>query len=63
MDWADAPGNVSLTSTLTGLAKGSAANVSRIVTLDRRTLTERVGRLPAEKIELILSEIDVFLGR
>ncbi len=63
MDWAEAPGNVSLTSTLTGLPKDSVANVSQIVTLDKRTLTERVGMLPAKKIDLILSGIDVVLGR
>ena len=42
MEWAEAPGNVTLSSELTGLTKDSVANVSQIVTLDRRTLIERV---------------------
>ncbi len=61
MQWADAPGNVSLSSDLTGLPKDSVANVSQIVTMDKRTLTERVGKLPANKTELILSGIDIVL--
>ena len=61
--WAEAPGNVLLGAQQTGLAKESVANVSAIVTLDKRVLTERVGRLPAAKLRLILSGIDVVLGR
>ena len=63
MQWADAPGNVSLSCELTGLSKDSVANVSQVVTVDKRILTERVGKLPANKTELILSGIDIFLGR
>jgi mRNA-degrading endonuclease toxin of MazEF toxin-antitoxin module len=37
--------------------------VSQVVTLDRSTLTERVGRLPAASLELVLAGIDVVLGR
>ena len=61
--WADAPGNVLLEAAATGLPKPSVANVSQIVTLDRTWLTEMVGRLPEEKLELVLSGIDVLLGR
>ena len=63
MQWADAPGNVSLSSDLTGLPKDSVANVSHVVTVDKLVLTERVGKLPANKTELILSGIDIVLGR
>ena len=63
MQWADAPGNVSLSSDLTGLSKDSVANVSQVVTIDKRTLTELVGKLPTNKTELILSGIDIVLGR
>ena len=42
--WADAPGNVLLEARMTGLPKDSVANVSQIVTLDRASLTKRVGR-------------------
>ena len=61
--WADAPGNVLLTSRATGLPKPSVANVSQLVTLDRSALTERAGRLSASGLELVLAGIDVVLGR
>ena len=61
--WADAPGNVSLTSRVTGLPKDSVANVSQVVTLDREFLTERVGKIPRAKLELLFAGIDVVLGR
>jgi mRNA interferase MazF len=61
--WADAPGNVLLPARTTGLPKESVANVSQIVTLDRAVLTERVGKLPRSKVDLILAGIGVVLGR
>ena len=63
LKWADAPGNVLLTSEVTGLPKDSVANVSQPVTLDRGVLTDLVGRLPESKLGLILHGIDVVLGR
>lgn len=61
--WAEAPGNVLLSAQATGLSKDSVANVSQIVTLDKASLTDRVGSLPNKKLELVLSGIDVVLGR
>lgn len=61
--WAEAPGNALLTAKLTGLPKDSVANVSQLVTLDRAALTERVGSLPAKKLELVLLGIEILLGR
>lgn len=61
--WADAPGNVLLLSSLTGLPKDSVANASQIVALDRKCLSERVGKLPSKKLALVMSGIDVVLGR
>ena len=61
--WADAPGNVLLPPNLTGLPKESVANVSQLVTLDKTDLTERTGALSRSKLELVLSGIDVLLGR
>ncbi len=61
--WADAPGNVLLTSRMTGLPKDSVANVSQIIALDKSALADRAGRLSAAKTELVLSGIDVILGR
>jgi len=61
--WADAPGNVRLGGGSTGLSKDSVANVSLVVALDKVLLTERVGKLSTAKVELLLSGIDVILGR
>jgi mRNA interferase MazF len=61
--WADAPGNVLLTARATGLPKDSVANVSQVVALDRSVLTERAGKLSRAKVDLLLSGIDVVLGR
>jgi mRNA interferase MazF len=61
--WASAPGNVLLPGNITGLPKESVANVSQIVTLDKSELTERAGKVPKAKLELVLSGIDVVLGR
>jgi len=61
--WADAPGNVLLTPSETGLGKPSVANVSQIITIDRTILTERAGLLSAKKIDVIVSGIGVALGR
>jgi mRNA interferase MazF len=60
---ADAPGNVPLLPRASGLDRESVANVSQIVTLDRAALAERAGKLPDQKLELILDGIDVVLGR
>ena len=61
--WASAPGNILLSESATGLPKESVANVSQIVTLDRSELTERAGKLPKAKLELVLTGVDVVLGR
>jgi mRNA interferase MazF len=63
LKWADAPGNVTLPARLTGLPKDSVANVSQIVSVDKDLLTTRVAKLPRAKVELLLSGIDVVLGR
>ncbi len=60
---AAAPGDVLLSATRTGLPKDSVANVSQIVTIDRVLLAERVGRLSAGDLQLVLSGIDLVLGR
>jgi mRNA interferase MazF len=63
LKWANAPGNVPLAGRATRLPKDSVANVSQIIALDRAVLTERVSRLASAKVELLLSGIDVVLGR
>lgn len=44
---ADAPGNVFVSKLESGLPRDSVINISQIVTIDRSTLTERVGKLSA----------------
>ena len=61
--WASAPGNVLLAATRTGLPRDSVANVSQIVAIDRALLTERVGHLSGNDLELVLAGIDLVLGR
>jgi mRNA interferase MazF len=63
LTWAQAPGNVPLHPRHTGLPKESVANASQIVTVDRTVLTERTGKLPRAQLDLVLSGIDVVLGR
>lgn len=63
LKWAEAPGNVSLPSRVTGLPKDSVANVSQVVALDKSLLTEPTGKLPRAKLDLVLAGIDIVLGR
>lgn len=61
--WALAPGNVHLSARITGLPQNSVAIVSLIVSIDKGLLMERVGRLPRSKLELLLTGIDIVLGK
>jgi len=61
--WAHAPGNVQLPSKAAGLPRDSVANASQIVTLDRDLITEEVGKVAKRQLELILTGIDIVLGR
>jgi mRNA interferase MazF len=63
LKWAVAPGNVLLRARATGLPKDSVANVSQLVALDRSILTDRVGRISANQMNLVLAGVDVVLGR
>ena len=51
---AQAPGNVLLKSRRSGLPKDSVVNVSQVVTLDKRFLTEKIRALD----HALLSEVD-----
>lgn len=46
LNLAAAPGNVLLPKAASGLPKDSVANVSQILTLDKKFLVERIGSLP-----------------
>ncbi len=61
--WTNAPGNVVLSARLTGLPKDSVANSTQILSLDKELLIERAGKVPPAKLQLILSALDVVLGR
>jgi mRNA interferase MazF len=52
-----------LSPRLTGLPNDSVANVSQVVTLDKTLLTDRAGKLSRAQLGLVLSGIDVILGR
>jgi mRNA interferase MazF len=60
---AEAPGNVLLATSSTGLPRESVANVSQIVTLDRSLLSESVGKLMHAELQFILDGIDLVFGR
>jgi mRNA interferase MazF len=60
---AEAPGNVLLAARATALPRDSVANVSQLVTLDKSSRTDRIGKLSKAKLELVLFGIDIVLGR
>jgi mRNA interferase MazF len=62
MRLAEAPGNVRITRRASGLAQESVVNVSQLITLDKRMLTEKVGRLPAESLRDVDAGIKLVLA-
>lgn len=63
LKWGEAPGNVLLKGKATGLHKDSVANLSQIVALDKTALTERVGRISKQQLQLVFAGLDIVLGR
>ena len=61
--WADAPGNVFLPASVSGLPEDSVANATQMITIDRRFLADRVKKLPPKRLEQVINGIDVVLGR
>lgn len=59
---AAAPGNVFARPDQTGLAHDSTINVSQVVTLDRRSLTERVGELDPDLVRTVDDGLTLALG-
>jgi mRNA interferase MazF len=51
--FAEAPGNVLLPASDTGLPKDSVANVSQVITIDRSFLNEKCGKLPSHLIRSV----------
>ena len=52
-----------LTAKHTGLDRDSVANVSQLVTIDKRQLAERVGKVPRKQMEGVFFGIDLIMGR
>jgi mRNA interferase MazF len=59
---AEAPGNVRLPRRSSGLGKASVVNVSQLMTLDRRFLTERLKVLPNGAVERVDQGMRLVLG-
>jgi mRNA interferase MazF len=60
---ANVPGNVLLSPQKTTLNKTSIANVSQVITLDKRYLKSYIATLPAEALAAVLDGIELMLGR
>jgi mRNA interferase MazF len=48
---AQAPGNVRISKSDSGLSRASVVNISQILTIDRKLLTERIGALPGRTMD------------
>ena len=59
---AEAPGNVSLGRRSAGLPRDSVVNVSQLVTVDKRVLTSRIGRVPADALREVDAGIRLALA-
>lgn len=59
---ADAPGNVRLSKTKTGLTKESVANVSQIITIDKQFLVEKIGELDNSTMQELSEGMTLVLG-
>jgi mRNA interferase MazF len=59
---AEAPGNVHVSRAESGLSKASVVNVSQLLTLDRKLLTQRVRALPAKTLRAVDEGFRLVLG-
>ena len=59
---AAAPGNVRIAGRRSGLAQPSVVNVSQLLTVDRRFLESRAGRLDASQLETVDRGLKLALG-
>jgi len=59
---AEAPGNIRLPRGTGGLSRESVINVSQLLTLDKRRLTARVGRVPPETLRNVEAGIKLVLA-
>ena len=59
---AEAPGNVRISKSESGLPKPSVVNVSQVLTLNRTVLTKRVKLLPSKAMQQISAGLQLVLG-
>jgi mRNA interferase MazF len=59
---ADAPGNVRIGKSESGLSKPSVVNVSQVITIDRSVLSRRVKSLPAVQLQKVDEGLRLVLG-
>lgn len=59
---AQAPGNIRISKSDSGLSKASVVNVSQVLTIDRQILTERVGTLPSRIMVRVNEGLKMVLG-
>ena len=59
---ADAPGNIRLARKASGLARDSVVNASQLITVDKRFLTQRVGRIPPEALRDVEAGVRLVLA-
>lgn len=62
LELANAPGNVALGRRGTGLNRSSVINVSQVVTLDKRSLTDRVGKVSGSILTQVEEGLRLVLG-
>jgi mRNA interferase MazF len=59
---AQAPGNVRISKSDSGLSKASVVNISQILTIDRKLLTERIGALPGRTMDRVNDGLKLVLS-
>jgi mRNA interferase MazF len=60
---ANAPGNVALRKGEANLPKASVVNVSQVLTIDKSDLVERIGKLPADRIDAVRKGLHLLFDR
>jgi mRNA interferase MazF len=63
LDRSRAPGNVALRKGDANLAKPSVVNVSQVTTVDKRELTERIGKLSAGALDQVRGGLHILFDR
>ena len=61
LTYATRPGNVLLDAGEANLPKPSVVNVTRIVTVDKQYLTERIGSISRERLAQVLAGIELVI--